>query len=142
MNKAKTSTRREFFAGLAATGSALVGGAAAVAQPTVITKAPNLQQGKGPSLLGERSTYESPQRFQNTYCARCHSPFQADPEATYGTSELVAEADWQAVTCGSCHPPHSLRVAWGTPIGNFDVDASTPENPVWVPVFEEEADES
>lgn len=45
----------------------------------------------------------------NTYCAKCHSPLQGDPEATRGDNDPVAFEDWQAVTCGVCHPPHDLR---------------------------------
>jgi len=71
----------------------------------------------------------------NTYCAGCHAPFQADPAATGDDNEPVSIDDWESVTCGSCHPPHDLRVEWGTPIGNYDVDAGG-----WTPVYEEDAD--
>ena len=57
----------------------------------------------------------------NTYCARCHSPFQADPAATHAENEPVPLETWQAITCSVCHPPHDLRVAWGTPIALYDV---------------------
>lgn len=79
---------------------------------------------------------EAPERFQNTYCAQCHSPFEADPAATHSANVVVSADEWQAVTCASCHPPHSLRVEWGTPIGNYDIAAET-----WTPVYEEEADD-
>jgi nitrate/TMAO reductase-like tetraheme cytochrome c subunit len=59
-------------------------------------------------------------RKGNDYCAKCHSPFQADPTATYSTKEPVPLAEWEGVTCGACHPPHDLRVEWGTPIGAYD----------------------
>jgi formate-dependent nitrite reductase cytochrome c552 subunit len=71
----------------------------------------------------------------NTYCAECHSPFQADPDATHSENAPVLLDNWEAVTCGSCHPPHDLRVEWGTPIGNYDVETAE-----WTPVYEEEAD--
>ena len=70
----------------------------------------------------------------NTYCASCHSPFQADPDATHSDSVPVPLVEWEAVTCGSCHPPHDLRVLWGTPIGTYDI--ATEE---WTPVYEDEA---
>jgi hypothetical protein len=72
----------------------------------------------------------------NTYCAVCHSPFQADPSATQNDNDPVAIENWEAVTCGACHPPHDLRVEWGTPIGNYDVAAQS-----WIPVYEEDAND-
>jgi hypothetical protein len=39
----------------------------------------------------------------NTYCAQCKSPGNWDPEATYGNYEVVAEEDWEGITCGDCH---------------------------------------
>lgn len=49
---------------------------------------------------------------QNTFCAKCHSPLQATPQATFNNGALVntapiANGAMQAVTCGSCHPPHN-----------------------------------
>jgi hypothetical protein len=70
----------------------------------------------------------------NTYCAECHSPFQADPAATHSENEPVPIEEWQGVTCGACHPPHDLRVEWGTPIGNYDIEAED-----WIPRYEEDA---
>jgi hypothetical protein len=58
----------------------------------------------------------------NTYCASCHSPFQADPAADDENNDPVSRDDWQGVTCGACHPSHDDRVAWGTPIGNYDIE--------------------
>jgi hypothetical protein len=72
----------------------------------------------------------------NTYCAGCHSPFQADAAATRDDNDPVPLDEWEAVTCASCHPPHDLRVEWGTPIGTYDVETGD-----WSPVYEEEADE-
>lgn len=74
-------------------------------------------------------SFGSPQA--NTYCAKCHSPFQADPDASYGNKEPVPQDEWEAVTCGSCHPPHDLRVEWGTPIGNYDIAAAD-----WSPLYD------
>lgn len=72
----------------------------------------------------------------NSYCARCHSPFQADPAATHHDSDPVPPEDWESITCSTCHPPHDLRVEWGTPIGIYDVDAAE-----WFPVYEAEANQ-
>ena len=72
----------------------------------------------------------------NTYCASCHSQGLADPDASYGNNDPVPQEDWQDVTCSSCHPPHDLRVEWGTPIGTYDVDTSE-----WSPVQVEDSNE-
>lgn len=72
----------------------------------------------------------------NTYCAKCHSPFQADPEATHSNHDPVPQEEWQGVTCSSCHPPHSKRVEWGTPIGYYDVAEQE-----WTPVYEGDTNE-
>lgn len=83
----------------------------------------------------ESSHAQSHQLFLgNTYCASCHAPFQADPAATSDENAAVPLAEWEAVTCSSCHPPHDLRVEWGTPIGTYDVDTAA-----WSPVYEDEA---
>ena len=57
----------------------------------------------------------------NTYCAECHAPMEADPLATDDDNDLVPFEEWQAVTCAACHPPHSLRVLWETPIATYDI---------------------
>ena len=57
----------------------------------------------------------------NTYCANCHAPFQADPLADHANNVPVSPDEWEAVTCGACHPPHNLRVEWGTTIGIYDI---------------------
>jgi hypothetical protein len=71
----------------------------------------------------------------NTYCAECHAPFQADPDATHSDNDPVPTEEWQGVTCGACHPPHNLRLEWGTPMGNYDIETQD-----WIPVYEEDAD--
>jgi nitrate/TMAO reductase-like tetraheme cytochrome c subunit len=72
----------------------------------------------------------------NTYCASCKAPFNADPAATYGNNDPVAEEDWMGITCGACHPPHNLRVEWGTPIGTYDVAEDD-----WSPVYHDNMDD-
>ncbi len=67
----------------------------------------------------------------NTYCAKCHSPFQANPLATHDDNMPVPLEEWEAVTCSACHPPHDLRVEWGTPIGIYDV-ATGEHSPVYL----------
>ena len=39
----------------------------------------------------------------NTYCAQCHSPFQADANATSVSNEPVPLENWENVTCSACH---------------------------------------
>lgn len=93
-------------------------------------------------------------RKSNSYCAKCHSPFEGDPYATRQNRADVPQADWQAITCGSCHPPHDLRVMWDTPIGNYvvgeprevpnpdydpdddDSDEYIPNEDAWIPRYE------
>jgi hypothetical protein len=41
----------------------------------------------------------------NTYCAKCHSPFQADPLANSTHNDPVLLSDWEGVKCSACHPP-------------------------------------
>ena len=72
----------------------------------------------------------------NTYCAQCHSPFEADPLAIEGDSDPVPFESWQDVTCGACHPPHDLRVEWGTPIGLYDINTGG-----WIPVYPEQSND-
>ena len=65
----------------------------------------------------------TPGSNDNTYCAKCHSPFEADPAATHSNHDPVDIETAQAITCSACHPEHGDRVEWGTPIGNYDVAA-------------------
>lgn len=72
----------------------------------------------------------------NTYCASCHSPLQADPNATHSDNETIAPEDWQGVTCSACHPDHDQIDEWveeGLPetrIGNYNIDGSG-----WTPIY-------
>lgn len=56
---------------------------------------------------------------ENTYCAQCHSPVEADPDATGGSNDLVPLDQWQGVTCAACHLPHTVANKVGTRLGNF-----------------------
>ncbi len=55
----------------------------------------------------------------NTYCANCHSPRQADADATYRDNDPVDFDDFEAITCGSCHTHHG-QCDPGPRIGYFD----------------------
>lgn len=83
----------------------------------------------------------------NTYCINCHAPYQGDPNATHSDNTPVAIEDDEAVTCSICHPDHNVRVALGTPIGNYVVgtkdlpnadgitdSSGTPVLGTWIPV--------
>jgi hypothetical protein len=64
----------------------------------------------------------------NTFCARCHSPLQADAGADETHNAAIPEAQWQDVTCSVCHPSAAQRVAWGSPIARYDVATGTYES--------------
>lgn len=57
----------------------------------------------------------------NTFCAQCHSPFQADTHASAAANTKIAVEEWQGVTCSVCHPAQAKMDEWGTPIAIFDV---------------------
>ncbi len=61
----------------------------------------------------------------NTFCAQCHSPFQADASATANNNKPIAVEQWQGVTCSVCHPPQDKINQWGTPIALYDVATRT-----------------
>jgi RNase P subunit RPR2 len=58
----------------------------------------------------------------NTFCARCHSPLQADSEATVSSNEGIAAGDGTGVTCTVCHTPHSLELKFWDGSEYVDVD--------------------
>ena len=68
----------------------------------------------------------------NTFCARCHAPFEADPGASYMNNSPVKLEDWQSVTCGVCHPPYPRPSV----IARYDVDTGE-----YVPLDLADADE-
>ncbi len=61
----------------------------------------------------------------NTFCAQCHSPFQADAQATATNNKPIPPEAWQGVTCSACHPSQTQMGAWGTPIATYDVATGT-----------------
>jgi hypothetical protein len=77
------------------------------------------------------SNYKS---TQNTYCAKCHSPLQAKPEATFKkgiliNTEPIADGAMEGVTCAVCHPSHNAAVVLGRRLGlyKWGMDKATPE---------------
>jgi hypothetical protein len=56
--------------------------------------------------------------LDNTYCAKCHSPMQADFTLENSDDAVkVGFNNWEGVGCSSCHPDHHFRVEHGTPLG-------------------------
>jgi hypothetical protein len=68
---------------------------------------------------------------QNTYCAQCHSPLQAKPDAEFkmGKSEAIPDGKVEGVTCAACHPNHNAAVVLGRRLGiyKWGMDKATPE---------------
>jgi hypothetical protein len=77
------------------------------------------------------SNYKS---TQNTYCAKCHSPLQAKPEASFKKGMLidtqqVEDGKVEGVTCAVCHPSHTSAVVLGRRLGLYQwgMDKTKPE---------------
>lgn len=68
-------------------------------------------------------------RNDNTYCAKCMSPYEADPDASYGENVQIPIEGAQGITCTICHPDHAVRVFFETPIGNYVVGSIDLPNP-------------
>jgi formate-dependent nitrite reductase cytochrome c552 subunit len=68
--------------------------------------------------------------------AECKSPLLWDPAATHEDNDPIAVEDWQDVTCGGCHPPHHLRVEWGTPIGIVVDPTAAEDHDIWMPLYD------
>ena len=43
----------------------------------------------------------------NSYCARCKSPSQYNPESDFATAEEFTADEWYGIGCADCHDPHS-----------------------------------
>ena len=43
----------------------------------------------------------------NSYCARCKSPSQYDPEISLDNAEEYDADEWHGIGCADCHDPHS-----------------------------------
>ncbi|MCJ7434981.1 MAG: hypothetical protein MUO77_15980 [Anaerolineales bacterium] len=86
----------------------------------------------------------------NTYCAKCHSPFNWDPQAKIGDSPncvsckmsteklprvseqnpMVSAAEWQNITCDTCHETTGVDVSssiawWDQETGQYDQIANS-----------------
>ena len=68
---------------------------------------------------------------QNTYCAKCHAPLQADPAAQFavGMSKSIPDGTVEGVTCAACHPSHNAAVVLGRRLGiyKWGMDKTKPE---------------
>ena len=83
---------------------------------------------------GWRASVHSQSNFkstQNTYCAKCHSPLQADPAAQFaiGLNKSIPDGTVEGVTCAACHPSHTSAVTLGRRLGVYQwgMDKNTPE---------------
>jgi hypothetical protein len=83
------------------------------------------------SSAHSQSNYKS---TQNTYCAKCHSPLQAKPEASFKKGMLidtqqVPDGQVEGVTCAVCHPSHTAAVVLGRRLGLYQwgMDKTKPE---------------
>ena len=65
----------------------------------------------------------------NTFCANCHSPLQADARASAAQNTTIPASQWQGVTCSACHPSDEEGAGWNTPIGTYNV-ATRSHSPV------------
>jgi hypothetical protein len=64
----------------------------------------------GSGWYASRHSQSNHRSTQNTYCAKCHSPMQATPQASFDNgafknTALIADGVVEAVTCSSCHSP-------------------------------------
>src|SRR5208282_2458737 len=54
---------------------------------------------------------------ENGFCAKCHSPLQASASASFNNGVVnagpIPQQRFQAVTCGTCHPPDNITAALG-----------------------------
>jgi len=55
---------------------------------------------------------------ENAFCAKCHSPLQASASAGFDNGAVVNARSippqrFQAVTCGTCHPPDNITAVLG-----------------------------
>ena len=101
--------------------------------PTVADEYPDIWEAWQNSPHGDTYALE---KGPNTYCARCHSPANWDPQATIDDppncvsckfafepeprqaegNPLVPEDEWESITCENCHRPQegavSGEIAW------------------------------
>lgn len=65
----------------------------------------------GNGWLASKHSQTNEGETQNTYCAKCHSPLEAKPDAEFkfGKYQEFPEGSAQAVTCNVCHPGHAVQ---------------------------------
>lgn len=75
----------------------------------------------GEGWLASKHSQSNYGSTQNTYCAKCHSPLQAAPEAELkmGGSTPIADGKSEGVTCATCHPSHNAAVVLGRRLGVY-----------------------
>ncbi|MFI5174188.1 MAG: multiheme c-type cytochrome [Terriglobia bacterium] len=83
---------------------------------------------------------------QNTFCAKCHSPMQAKPQATFNNgflenTELIPNGVVEGVTCSSCHSPlDSVSEQIGSHVSIYRFgDVADPAS--FIPIMEGQADQ-
>lgn len=83
---------------------------------------------------------------QNTFCAKCHSPIEAKPEATFvkgvfHNTEQIPYGKVEGVVCASCHPTSASAKVLGTRVGiyKYGMDKTTPD--AYKPIFPGHEDE-
>lgn len=88
----------------------------------------------GSGWFASRHSQSNYKSTQNTFCAKCHSPLQATPQATFNdgflsNTELIADGMMEGVTCAACHPSHNAAVVLGRRVGiyKYGMDKSKPE---------------
>jgi hypothetical protein len=72
----------------------------------------------GSGWLASRHSQSDYATTENGFCAKCHSPLQAYAPASFSSGAVVnappvPQQRFQAVTCGTCHPPYNISAQIG-----------------------------
>jgi hypothetical protein len=71
----------------------------------------------GSGWLASRHAQSDHGSTENGFCAKCHSPLQASASAVFNNgvvnADPVPQQRFQAVTCGTCHPPDNITAQIG-----------------------------
>jgi len=68
----------------------------------------------GSGWFASRHSQSDYSSTENGFCTKCHAPLQAQASASFNSTGAVINAGpvpqgrFQAVTCGSCHPPDNI----------------------------------
>ncbi|HLG14455.1 MAG TPA: multiheme c-type cytochrome [Blastocatellia bacterium] len=88
----------------------------------------------GEGWLAAKHSQSNYKSTQNTYCAKCHSPLQATPQASFKNgifkrTDPIADGQMEGVTCAACHPSHNAAVVLGRRLGiyKYGMNKATPE---------------